>query len=338
MLSTRPSRVDDVLAVSASRRHVLGLLALIVVSAAGVISGCGGQSTGTGEPGRENGHGGHASGTTASSAHDSTARTVTPTIPVVTPVGRVGWAWRPVAKLGGQVAAWEAERFGVTLLRFDQSLTQLTLHAGLGEPSGAWRHGDRIGASEIHRVIAAFNGGFKFETGVVGFMSEGRVAVPLQPGRGSIVTYRNGTTQIGAWGADVPVHGQPIASVLQNLSLLVDHGRAAGTVEGCIQSCWGATVGGVNATARAALGIDGAGRMVWAAGEALLPSELARALIAAGAQRAVELDINPDWVAGYLYTHGRRGPSAVPVVPGQLGIAGHFLAPYDRDFFTILAR
>lgn len=345
MLSTRPSRVDDVLVAFASRRCALGwLLALIVVSAAGAIGGCGGQSTGAGEPRRENGHGGHASGTTAPSAHDSTARTITatstfsPTIPVVTPVGRVGWTWRPVAKLGGQVAAWEAERFGVTLLRFDQPLTQLTLHAGLGEPSGAWRHGDRIGASEIHRVIAAFNGGFKFETGVVGYMSEGRVGVPLQPGRGSIVTYRDGTTQIGAWRAGVPVHGQPIASVLQNLSLLVDHGRAAGTVEGCIQSCWGATVGGVNATARSALGIDGAGRLVWAAGEGLLPSELARALIAAGAQRAVELDINPDWVAGYLYTHGRRGPSAVLVVPGQLGIAGHFLAPYDRDFFTILAR
>lgn len=122
------------------------------------------------------------------------------------------------------------------------------------------------------------------------------------------------------------------------LSLLVDHGRAARTLEGCIQSCWGATVGGVDAVARSALGIDGAGRLVWAAGENLLPSELARTLIAAGAQRAVELDINPDWVAGYLYVHGGSGPSAVPVVPGQLGIAGRFLAPHTRDFFTIIAR
>lgn len=185
-----------------------------------------------------------------------------------------------MAKLGGQVAAWKAERSGVTLLRFDQSLTQLTLHAGLGKPSGSW----------------------------------------------------------GARGAGVPAHGQPIASVLQNLSLLVDHGRAAGSIEGCIQSCWGATVGGVDAAARSALGIDGAGRLVWAAGESLLPSELARALIAAGVQRAVELDINPDWVAGYLYVHGGSGPRAEPVVPGQLGISGRLLTPYTRDFFALLAR
>jgi hypothetical protein len=54
--------------------------------------------------------------------------------------------------------------------------------------------------------------------------------------------------------------------------------------------------------------------------------------------RAVELDINPEWIAGYLYVHHRAGPTAVPVVPGQLGIPGRFLAPYGRDFFTILAN
>jgi hypothetical protein len=49
------------------------------------------------------------------------------------------------------------------------------------------------------------------------------------------------------------------------------------------------------------------------------------------------LDINPEWVAGYLYVH-RRGPIAVPVVPGQVGIPGRLLAPYGRDFFTVLAN
>jgi hypothetical protein len=65
---------------------------------------------------------------------------------------------------------------------------------------------------------------------------------------------------------------------------------------------------------------------------------IARALVGAGVVRAVELDINPEWVAGYLYIHHRGVPSAVPVVPGQLGIPGRFLAPYSRDFFTILAN
>jgi hypothetical protein len=240
--------------------------------------------------------------------------------------------------VAGQIAVWEAQRSGVTLLRFDQRLVRLALHAGRGEPEGAWTYGDQIGPREIHRVVAAFNGGFKFETGVIGFMADGRVAVALQPGLASIVTYRNGTTQIGAWEAGVPARGQPMASVLQNLHLLVDHGVPAGNVESCIQECWGSTLGGGTLIARSALGISGDGQLVWAAGESVSPAAIAQALVGAGVQRAVELDINPEWVAGYLYVHGGSGPSAEPVVPGQNGIAGRFLEPYGRDFFTILGR
>ena len=77
---------------------------------------------------------------------------------------------------------------------------------------------------------------------------------------------------------------------------------------------------------------------MWAAGEQLLPAELASALIGAGAVRAIELDINPDWVAGYLYIHHPGGPSPVPLVPGQLGIAGKLLEPYSRDFLAFVAN
>ena len=104
--------------------------------------------------------------------------------------------------------------------------------------------------------------------------------------------------------------------------------------------CWGATLGGVSDPARSALGITSDGRLVWAGGERLTPSALAAALLGAGVIRAVELDINPGWVAGYLYGHrGGVAPLApVPLVPGQNGVPGFFLAPYSRDFFTIEAR
>ena len=77
---------------------------------------------------------------------------------------------------------------------------------------------------------------------------------------------------------------------------------------------------------------------MWAAGEQLLPADLAAALITAGAVRAIELDINPYWVAGYLYVHHRSGPSPVPVVPGQHGIEGELLEPDNRDFLAIVAN
>ena len=303
--------------------------------AAMVLSGCGSQSSAAQKNGDRQasvrGHGSRAS-TVAVVRRVSSA-------PVVTGPGQPGPTWKPVASIGGQVVAWIAQRSSVTLLRFEQRLVHLALHAGSGEPEGqGWTYRDRIGASEIHRVVAAFNGGFKLSYGSVGFLADGRVAVPLTVGLGSIVTYQNGTTEIGAWHEGVPAHGLTVASVLQNLHLLVDRGMAAPTVENCILSCWGATLGGGPDVARSALGITGAGQLVWSAGESLTPAVIAHALVDAGVLRAVELDINPEWVAGYLYVHHPGGPTAVPVVPGQFGIPGRLLAPYDRDFFTILAN
>ena len=244
-----------------------------------------------------------------------------------------------VARIGGRPAAWIAQRSGVTLLRFDQHMVHLALHAGSRDPGGlAWTYGDRIGTNEIHRVVAAFNGGFKLNYGSVGFMADGRVAVSLQSGLGSIVTYKDGATQIGAWHEGVPTSRLAVASVLQNLHLLVDHGVVASSVASCIRPCWGWTLGGGSEVARSALAIRSDGQLVWAAGKRLSPVAIGRALVDAGAVRAVELDINPEWIAGYLYIHHGGIPSAVPVVPGQLGIPGRLLAPYGRDFFTILAN
>jgi hypothetical protein len=259
--------------------------------------------------------------------------------PVVNEPGALGPGWKPVASVAGQPAAWIAQRSGVTLLRFNQRLVHLDLHAGSGEPEGSgWLYGDRIGANEVHRVVAAFNGGFKLSYGSVGFSLGGRVAVPLSAGLASIVTYATGKTQIGAWREGVPARGLKITSVLQNLYLLVDHGVLASTASSCGSACWGSTLGGGTDVARSALGITGEGQLVWAAGASLSTAQIGQALVGAGVERAVELDINPEWVAGYLYVHHGGGPTAIPVVPGQLGIPGRLLAPYSRDFFTITAN
>ncbi len=244
-----------------------------------------------------------------------------------------------MALVHGQPAAWLAQRDGVTLMRFDQRLLRLDLHAGsIDGGTAGWRYGDKVAPSEIHHLVAGFNGGFKLTYSDVAFASGGHVAVAPSAGLASIVTYTDGVTDIGAWQAGVPDPSRTVYSVLQNQRLLVDHGSPAADVGSCILSCWGATVGDQTVVARSGLGITPSGRLVWAAGEQLLPGQLAGALIAGGAVRAIELDINPDWVAGYLYAHHPSGPAAVPVVPGQLGIAGQLLEPDARDFLTIVAR
>ncbi|MCL2768860.1 MAG: hypothetical protein FWD42_01950 [Solirubrobacterales bacterium] len=278
--------------------------------------------------------------TTASATASVTAASAAPSPPRVSAPGRLGAGWSTAASVGGDAVAWAAQRGGVTLMRFDQRVLHLVLHAGTAEPVGVGcPHGCDIAAAERRRVVAGFNGGFKLSLGAgVGFMDGGRVAVPLSSGLASIVTYRDGATQIGAWREGVPVRGHGgVSSVLQNLHPLIAGGRRAPTLESCAIECWGATLGGGVVVARSALGTTGNGQLVWAGGESLSPSAIAGALRGAGARDAVELDINPEWVAGYLYERHPGGLTAAPMVPGQPGIPGQLLSPDSRDFFTVAA-
>lgn len=246
----------------------------------------------------------------------------------------------PAVRWRGGTAAYIARSpSGVGLLSFDQRLTELRLHSGTVDAGATgWRWGPEVSSAERPRLVAAFNGGFQFSVGAGGFESYGRVARPLTSGLGSIVTYADGRTDIGSWRSEVPATGMAVASVRQNLTLLIDRGSAASSVD--CRSCWGATLGGVPDPARSALGITAHGNLIWAGGEHVTVAELADALLGAKVVRAVELDINPQWVAGYLYGHraGAGAPAPVPVVPDQVGVSGFYLTPSSRDFFTVAAR
>lgn len=283
-------------------------------------------------------------GTRARTPRTHPAHSTKVSAPAITPTLRITprppvSSWAAVARVHGRQAAWVARRAGVTLMRLDQRLVHLSLHAGSSDGGAlGWTYGDRITARESQRLVAAVNGGFKLTYTNVGFMSGGRVAVAIKKGLASIVTYSDGTTNIGAWGLGVPSTRKTVFSVLQNQQLLIDRGVAAPTVSNCVLECWGGTIGRVKLVARSGLGIAANGQLVWAAGEHLSPSSLAAALIGAGAVRAIELDINPWWVAGYLYVPHLRGPSPVRLVAGQRGVVGKFLKPYSRDFFTFVAN
>ena len=237
--------------------------------------------------------------------------------------------------------AYREPGFTITLLRFDQALVTLALHAGGSQPGGTgWRYGDAIGAPERRVVVAAFNGGFQESYGAGGFEQGGRVGWRLRRGAASVVIYRDGTADIGRWRETVPAPGRAVDSVRQNLGLLIDGGRIAPTVDACIKLCWGDPLHEQPIVARSGLGITSTGDLIWAAGHNLSVRALAEALAGKGVVRAMELDINPRWVAGYVYGHSPHGTGALPIplVPGQTGIPGQFLAPYFRDFFTVVAH
>ena len=129
----------------------------------------------------------------------------------------------------------------------------------------------------------------------------------------------------------------------QTLRLIVIDGRAVAGLDNANYINWGATLGGSYAVWRSGLGITKDGALVYVGGPSLSISDLANVLIHAGAVRAMELDINTDWVQFSSY----QGPLGKPINGGNgtdllssmNGIPSRFFASWwNRDFYTMSLR
>ena len=255
-------------------------------------------------------------------------------------------AWRPAGdRLAGGYGIYE------TMLRpaaglpesgiawIDSRTARVALYAGSAEPYGSWPYQSYVGPGQRPALMAAFNSGFKVYSYDTGWYEQGRYAVPLQTGAASLVIYANGSATVGEWGRDVAM-GADVTAVRQNLSLLVDHGAPTAAVQ--YPSGWGAVLGGGYTTWRSALGVTAAGDLVYAGGADLSPALLADLMVEAHAERAMELDINPEWVSFASFTHsasaGEGLLNGTNLVQGMYYSAYHYLQPYTRDFFAVFAR
>ena len=212
------------------------------------------------------------------------------------------------------------------------------LHNGSADPgpaaSGVVRAGPAVTGAERRELLGAFNGGFKLSAGAGGYMQEGHVISPLEPGLASVVIDRSGQARIGVWDRGLPAPGEAVYSVRQNLRPLVLNGRP--TAASADWTMWGATLGGGAYVARSAIGQDAAGDLMYAASMSAVPADLAAALAGHGARIAMELDINPEWVQ--LDAAGAPGGALIAEIPGQYRPADQYLAGWTRDFFTVLAQ
>jgi hypothetical protein len=224
----------------------------------------------------------------------------------------------------------------VTLATF-RGAVRYRLHGGSGDPGShalsGLRGGPAVHGAERHALLAAFNGGFMLSVHAGGYEQEGRVISPLVHGMASLVISRSGAATIGAWGHGLARPGATVYSVRQNLRLLVSHGHP--TAAAADPGVWGATLGGGELVARSALGQDAAGNLIYAASMSASPAALAAALVHAGAQRAMELDINPEWVQLDVARH--PGGRLRAAIPGQVRPPGQYLSGWTRDFITVLA-
>ena len=217
---------------------------------------------------------------------------------------------------------------------FDRRRTQLGLYPGLQEPpSVATRGSGSVPHDQRWRLLATFNGGFKAAAGAGGFVVNGHVDVPLQPGLATIVEKRDRSLQIVRWTNQFPSASLILAR--QNLLPLVWNGAAGAVVAEPWR--WGATLHGVPTVWRTAIGLTARGDLVYVAAPDQTAASLAAIMVRVGAVRALELDINPEWPSLITYRH-RGGRDPVAVVPNPQQSPYRYLVPDNRDFFAVYAR
>jgi hypothetical protein len=197
---------------------------------------------------------------------------------------------------------------------------------------GPWSVVGQVDDADRPFLVAAFNGGFDPPDFSGTITSFGHAFRDPAPGVASFVAFADGGFTVGMWGRDVGPSPN-VVGIRQNLSMLVDGG--APTAAAASPGNWGASVAGV-ATMRGGIGVDANGGLVWAGGR-LSPADLARALIAGGAVRGMQLDINPDWVNFNLYQPGPDGVVHGSPVYGATG-PDRYLSPNSRDFIAFLVR
>jgi len=225
----------------------------------------------------------------------------------------------------------------------DMKLLSARLYSGSWIPGGGpYPFTAPVRSAQARTLVAAFNAGFLMNSANGGYYTNNKMEVPLRAGAASFVVYRNGTANVVAWGPSMKVTSN-VVSVRQNLDLLVNDAKPVAGLNANDTIQWGATLGNSVYVWRSGLGVTSDGALVYVGGPGLNITDLANLLVRAGAVRAMELDINTDWVNYSYYApsplglagaaNGRQLLNAMTGTPAR-----YFESWWARDFITVSAR
>ncbi|MEV6900267.1 hypothetical protein [Amycolatopsis sp. NPDC051372] len=250
--------------------------------------------------------------------------------------------WTPEARSGNQVAeyttfiqpdpAHASVVAGVAWL--NQSLVRTQLFAGTKDPGGP---GPAAIPSRMHStLVAAFNSGFQLKDCNGGFYLDGTTVAPLHEGMASVVIDNTGRVSVAQWGRDATMNAN-IAAVRQNLDLVIDHGAPVRGLDLNPAGHWGSASNQFQYTWRSGLGTDRAGNLLYVGGTGLTLHTLADAMVQAGIQQGMELDIHSPMVTFNSYRPDLN-TGATKLLPAMPGSLGRYLQPDQRDFFATSLR
>jgi hypothetical protein len=229
----------------------------------------------------------------------------------------------------------EYPQFVAGVAWIDSRRTRLAYVPGLAEPPEISNRGPaEVPPARRRGLVATFNGGFPLETSNAGLVYRGHTVETMVNGIATLVEYRDGRIDIVRWehGANP---GPRVWFAKQNLPPIIYGGRLNPNLSDGPE--WGATVNNAVRVWRSGLGIDANGNLLYAVANDQTVGSLAEILKRAGAVRALELDINEDWVS--FITYRRRG-AADPsnLLPEIYRPSDRYLTPDERDFFAVYAR
>jgi hypothetical protein len=218
---------------------------------------------------------------------------------------------------------------------FDHTRTALAFYPGRYEPPHAALRGPMmVPYDQRWRLLATFNGAFIYTDGWNGSTDNGRMNEPLKRGNATLVGYRDGRVGIVKWTGG-PNAGANVAWTRQSLLPIVWNGRLNPALDNSTK--WGFTLGNAVRVWRSGVGVDRRGNLIYVAADGQTVITLAKILKHAGAVRAMEFDINPEWHTLITYMHD-HGLVPTPVEPQPMQSATRYLVPDDRDFFAVYRR
>jgi hypothetical protein len=231
----------------------------------------------------------------------------------------------------------------VGVVWMDTNLLSALLYSGSQIPGGGpfW-HAAPISPHRSKTLVAAFNSGFLMSNADGGYYSDDKTFKKLRKGAASVVIFKNGRMTVAKWGRDVVMTNQ-IASVRQNLDLIVDNDKVVHGLGDAASKKWGDVVNSNDDVWRSGLGITPSGAIVYVAGPGMSLSDLANVMLRAGVEEGMELDYGLDWVQFSSFTGvpGRTigasdGASLLASMPGAPD--RYFASFWQHDFLTMSLR
>ncbi|MGE5041711.1 MAG: phosphodiester glycosidase family protein [Candidatus Levyibacteriota bacterium] len=227
----------------------------------------------------------------------------------------------------------------LAVLLLDKTKMKLNLVGGTEQPG---RGPGRIPESDLKNLIVAFNGGFQNPDGYFGMFAQGTMYMPLRNGIASVVVMADGSIKMGAWGeGDLAVKTDDMVAIRQNCALLVKGGEVTPEAEnkGSNNDIWGYIDKSSSAfiTWRSAIGVTKDGNLIVAIGNDLSAKTLAYGMQAAGAETAMQLDINSPHSTLITYAMGADGTLIPKFIRDKMGDRdlGRFYKTQARDFMYI---